>query len=130
MRRREDGGAAPDERPPVTYRPIFSRLAGEVLVGAALAVVAAAIWAAVGEAGFRFALARTLVVVAGMWLLGGGTVASRTSVLDYMQWGVGVSDRELTSEEERPHHAPVELNPAVSAILVALVLAGVGSALR
>ena len=53
-----------------------------LVAGAAVALVAAAVWSILGSTGFRQATAICLVVVGGLLALTGGTAVSRASTND------------------------------------------------
>lgn len=111
----------PEARP--TYRPVVRQLATEIGVLGGLAVLVALVWALAGEPELAETLRFTLLIAAGLRLLGAGTVLPKATRLATRQWGVrGGDDRELTGHSVNDDRAPVELAPAAAAIVVAVVL--------
>lgn len=110
----------PEGRP--TYRPVVRQLATELGVLGGLAVLVALVWALVGEPGLAETLRFTLLVAAGLRLMGAGTVLPKATRLATRQWGLRGDDRELAGPPAAEERATVELAPAAAAIVVAVVL--------
>ncbi len=93
-------------------------------VGAALACAAAGVWVAVADGGFGARLGITLIVVAGLIGLLGGTVVTRAETSDSRAFlGMG-PEREQPEPSDALGPVGVFLFVAVPLAVVGLVLAG------
>jgi hypothetical protein len=95
-----------------------------ILAGAVVALVAGAVWAAVGDTGFPRAAGLSLMAVAGLLALTGGSVLSRTSTVEARAFLGRGPDREDPASGEGLTAAGVLLFVSLPLLVVGLVLLG------
>jgi len=95
-----------------------------ILAGAAIGLVAAAVWVSLGDTGYRRAAGLCLMVLAGVLALTGGSVVSRTSTVEARAFLGRGPDREDPASGEGLTAAGVLLFVSLPLLVLGLVLVG------
>ena len=113
---------------PSRWPSTLLRLAVQLAAALALACVVAAIWAAIDGSAFGDRATDAMVIIAAIWLIGGGSMFARITTMEYVQHGLRERAERIRGDGPQPRSESY-LTPLAEGFVVAVVVFGASLAL-